>query len=57
MLFPVVLYNAKKVSNSNVRIKSKNQNTKKKMETKNKTKNFFIFQLKSPRTVILYEGD
>ena len=31
---PIVLYNAKKVSNSNMHIKSKNQNTKRRMETK-----------------------
>ena len=43
----VVLYNAKKVSNSNMHIESKNQNTK-------RTINTFIFVLKSPRTLILW---
>ena len=42
----VVLYNAKKVSNSNMHIESKNQSTK-------RTINTFIFVLKSPRTLIL----
>ena len=32
---PLVLFNTKKVSHSNMHIKSKNQNTKRRMETKN----------------------
>ena len=48
----VVLYNAKKVSNSNMHIESKNQNTKRTIKTKNK--HFFIFVLKSPGTLILW---
>ena len=49
---PVVLYNAKKVSYSNTHIESKNQNTKRRVKTKNIP--YFIFELKNPRTLILW---
>ena len=39
---PVVLFNTKKVSYSNMYIKSKNQNTKRKMGTKNVP--YFVFE-------------
>ena len=43
---PIVLYNVKKVSNSNMHMESKTQNTKRRMETKNI--HYFIFELKNP---------
>ena len=49
---PVVLYNTKKVSISNMHIKSKNQNSKRRMETKNT--HFFTFELKNSRMLILW---
>ena len=49
---PVVLYNAKKVSYSNMHIENKNQNVKRRIETKNIY--FLIFELKIPRTLILW---
>ena len=48
---PVILYNARKVSNSNMHIEKKNQNTTRTMETKNI---HFILELKNPRTLILW---
>ena len=50
-IVPVVLYNAKKVSSSNIHMECKTQNTKRTMETKNI--HFFIFELKNPTTLIL----
>ena len=47
----VILYNARKVNNSNMAIEKKNQNTKRTMETKNID---FILELKNPRTLILW---
>ena len=49
---PIILYNVKKVSNSNMHIESKTQNTKRRMETKKI--HYFIFELKNPRTLILW---
>ena len=50
-LVPIVLYNTKKASNSNMPIESKNPNTKRRMKTKNI--HFFIFELKIPGVLIL----
>ena len=51
-IVPVVPYNTKKVSHSNMHIESKNQNIKRRMLTKNMF--YFIFELKNPRMLILW---
>ena len=58
-IVPVVLYNAKKVSSSNIQKHQKN-NTKRtpkpktpKEKWKLKIYTYFIFELKNPRTLIL----
>ena len=51
-IVPFLLYNVKKVSHPNIHTEKKNQNTKRTMETKHI--HFFIFESKTPRTLILW---